>query len=155
MNYTLRKAHFSSGRIYLMPDAVSSGHWAMLKTAVKNAAAFTSKETAIAALGIDNVSETDQQFSTFTLGGELHAWQATKFIYSHGKTYARIFKSDKIGEFAGIDVKILAIIGGEGELFTMYGASPDKPFVNAPTVADSIFIAMPFMIEPFPQEAKS
>jgi hypothetical protein len=151
---TLKKSHFA-GRLRVMSDSVSNGYWAIRKTAVKNAVIFASAELAGQSLGIDEAHDMENgTFETFFPGGELHEWKATKFCYVADRIQARMFQSVKTGELAGIDMKILDVIGLTDERASVFGVDPLKPFVNAATRDAATFVAMPCRIEPFPGPAR-
>jgi hypothetical protein len=149
---TLKKSHFA-GQLRVMSDSVSNGQWAIRKTAVKNAVIFASAELARQSLGIDDARDMENStFKTIFPGGELHEWKATKFCYVADRIQARMFQSVKTGELAGIDMKILDVIGLTDECASVFGVDPLKPFVNAATREDATFVAMPYRrIEPFPE----
>jgi hypothetical protein len=150
---TLKKTHFQ-GQLLVMSDGVSNGRWAIRKTAIVNAAIFATAKLAGQSLGIADAKDLKTGMDLIMPRGEIHEWKATKYLYSERKDkVARVFQSTKTGEFAGIDVKILTIIGLADDAYaTLYGVGPNKPFVNATTIDEATFVAMPYRIEAFPQE---
>lgn len=146
----LKKSHFcGSGIIILADGAVADGKWAMRASRVKNALVFTSPDTASAALGIP-ARAIEQTFESICPGGEVHEWAPTKFAYLYNGIVARVFKSAKTGEFAGIDKRILAVAGIDDDSTHLWGKDQRSPFIDAATREEASFIAMPFKIEPFP-----
>ncbi len=151
---TLKKSHFAERQLIVMSDSVSNGQWAIRKTAVKNAVIFANAELARQSLGIDDARDMENNtFETISPGGELHEWKATKFCYVAKWKQARVFQSVKTGELAGIDMKVLDVIGLTDERASVFGVDPLKPFVNAATRDDATFVAMPCRIAPFPDPA--
>lgn len=152
---TLKKPHFNGNDVLIMADgAISDGYWAIRSGAVKNAAAFTTPEVAAAALGL-NGRTVSQVFDDIAPSGDLHQWTATRWVCAYARVEARVFQSTETGEFAGIARRILAIAGLDEPFVCVFGKDPKAPFMDAATITDAVFIAMPFKIEPFPgQEAK-
>lgn len=147
---TLKKSHFS-GHVFLMSDgAVSNGHWALKKEAIKNATMVSSLDAVTEAFGLTNTQAVARTFEQLGLSGELHEWTATKFLNDTDEITARIFQSTKTGEFVGLDVRYLAILDLDTCHASVYGSERNKPFVNAPTLADSVFLIMPVRLDPFP-----
>lgn len=147
---TLKKSHFQ-GRFFLLSDgAVSNGHWALKKEVVKNALTVASIEAAMQTYAVTDTREIKSAFEQIGPSGELHEWTATAYLNDLGKTVARVFQSTKTGELAGLDVRYLDIMGLNEKYASVYGETPTKPFVNAPTLADAVFIIMPVRIDALP-----
>lgn len=148
---TLKKSHFR-GRFFLMSDgSVTNGHWALKKEVIKNALTVASVDAAIQTYAVTYAKDIESTFEQVGPSGELHEWTGTAFLNDLGRTVARIFKSTKTGELVGLDVRYLEIMGLNEKRASVYGAENAKPFVNAPTLADSVFIIMPDLIDALPE----
>ena len=152
---TLKKEHFGDCFFLLSGGVVSNGHWAIKPEVVKNAALVASVDAAKQAFGVSRAKEIASTFEQIGPSGELHEWAATAFLNDLGRTVARVFQSTKTGEFVGLDRRYLAILDRDAKGASMYGVAPGKPFVNAPTLADAVFLVMPVRIDAFPQETNN
>ena len=142
----LSKKYFTfHSSLYLSPNWISNGHFAVKRGIVENAALFTTEATALATVGKGvrfTERDTDDVFQSW-IDATRTAWYVTDFLYeSAGKT-CRVVQSAP-GVIALIDrdyCELLAIGAGH----TIYNGQVDGsgPFADGDTGEDLTWILMP------------
>jgi hypothetical protein len=145
---TLKPAMFASGTVVLMPSWVGTGHWMVRRSFVTNATKFESAAAAQAAAGVQRskVFEKDMLAAEVGLSDRVHRWRTTQAMVNAGKLSGRVVASEKTGDLAAIDTRLLKLIGKEGYGHELWGSANDSAFMDGATFDATNVVLMPMRL---------
>jgi hypothetical protein len=141
----LKRADFGGvdGRAFLLGDgAVSNGHWAIRRRAVRNADRFERRERAAEFLGYADVGPVTATFDESAKAGAPTPWARTEFLHQAWpeSPRVRLYRNQHTGELAGLDERYVTLAGSPETLWATDAASP---FRDGARVDEADFLCMP------------